>query len=320
MAEDLGFIEVRIPESEQKAAIQKSAPVAAPVAEVIKSAGKGMQDSSSRLSVIAEKVGSLKDVITTITGGGGVRGTIAATGTAASALGGAAAAGPLIAAAVGIGVVAVATTAIVSFVRNINSRVTELARVSAMMARESAVNRLDEMKRDIKEARVMGPLYATISSLTRSFMNVLQPGVLLIKAIIINAIVPVMKAIILIIQGLNYLVSFVLDIVGDINIAVGQGLSVIASMMANLAAQIPSYLDVGGVFSGTLTTMADGLGHIGQHVETVGQTAKDIAELMRKGEDKKADANQWAKDTLSKLSSGLNAGSVVGKRTRLATS
>lgn len=320
MAEDLGFIEVRIPDADKKSVVAKAAPVEQQVTESLKEAAKEIQNNFKKFETTAEKFGTLKDVVTSVTQGGGIRATASAAAGASAALG--AAASPMIAVAIGIGAVAVAAKSMLSFVSNINSRVADLARVSATMARESAINRLDEIKRDIKEARVMGPMYSTISSLTRGFLNAVQPAIMLIKLGLINIVVPIMRIIIGIIQAVNYVLSYIVQFVGSLLEGIGEGIANMGQLILALASQMPGWLDAGGLLSTGMNTIGKAIEETGKHVAQVGVTAKDIAEQMRKTEEKKNDANQWAKDTLRSLSSGLTgppARFAVGTRTRLAT-
>lgn len=98
----------------------------------------------------------------------------------------------LLGTAVGIGVtvaaVSVAIKSIVSAVQGIMERITQLARYSPTMAQEAMLTKLQELRQDISEAKVLGPLYQVVSQMYRQFMSVFQPIFMAIKVVVTTLI------------------------------------------------------------------------------------------------------------------------------------
>jgi len=94
----------------------------------------------------------------------------------------------LLGAAVGIGVtvaaVSVAIRSIASAVQGIMERITQLARYSPTLALEAMLTKLQEMRQDISEAKILGPLYQVVAQMYRQFMSVFQPIFLAIKVVV----------------------------------------------------------------------------------------------------------------------------------------
>lgn len=312
MAEDLGFIEVRIPEQEGSGAIVQAAPSG--LKKVGEEIAEGATTPFSRLTEGFKKLGSLRDIFTTAAQGGGVRATLGAATEAATGIGGKA--GGVLAAgfaAVGLGVAAV--VAIKAFVGGILARIDELARVNALMAREAAQNKLAEISRDIKEAKVMGPLYSMVSGMARSIMTQIQPLILGIKTALIVVLMPLLKVVELVLSGLNFIGSWIVQGIGMLYTAMGQALQLIGNLVLSFSQSIPGWADPGGVLSGISTAMGEGMNSLGKSVETVGGTLEGIAQMMRNQQNKNQNVNAWATDTLSALSGAIQP-VMVGTRKR----
>ena len=64
------------------------------------------------------------------------------------------------------------------------------------MAMEQALNKLQQMQMDMKEAKILGPLYQQVSQLYRTIMTQLQPIMLVIKTIATTFLVWALETII----------------------------------------------------------------------------------------------------------------------------
>lgn len=148
---------------------------------------------------------------------------VGATRTAVSGAGGGVGAMALGGAALGAGALLAAVVSIRSIVGRVMDRVSELAAVNAVMAREEAQNRLAQLQRDMKEASVLGPLYSQVSGIWRSLQDQFQPIGLAIKALIVGGIIPVLK-----------LMSPILKFIGDLIKAVIQGIQQILYVLAEM--------------------------------------------------------------------------------------
>lgn len=109
-----------------------------------------------------------------------------------SSVGGAGAMGaavmlPLAAVTIGIAgtvaVVGITLKTIMSQTASVLERINHLAQVDGKMAMEQALNKLQQMQMDMKEAKILGPLYQQVSQLYRTIMTQLQPIMLVIKTI-----------------------------------------------------------------------------------------------------------------------------------------
>jgi len=149
--------------------------------------------AKSALSGIMSNIPAFARVVQAGAQGSSLGSLVGATRTAVSGAGGGVGAMALGGVALGAGALLAAVVGIRTIVGRVMDRVSELASVNAVMAREEAQNRLAQMQRDMKEASVLGPLYQQVSEIWGSLQNQFQPIGLAIKALIMGGIVPVLK-------------------------------------------------------------------------------------------------------------------------------
>ena len=95
-----------------------------------------------------------------------------------------------------VAVVAITLKTIMSQTASVLERVNHLAQFDGKLAMEQALNRLQQMQMDIKEAKILGPLYQQVSQLYRTIMTQLQPIMLVIKTIATTFLVWALETII----------------------------------------------------------------------------------------------------------------------------
>jgi phage-related protein len=319
--ESLGHIDLRVIST----AITGGAGGGAGGESPIKKAEKFALEPLKGVEEAFKKFGTLKDVFSSITQGGGIRGTLRAASGAAEAIGAAGAGGVGTAALVGgvaaIGVAVAGVTAIVagisSLVSNVLSRISELARVNAAMAKENALNKLGELQRDMKEAKVLGPMYTTISTIWRSIMNGVQPIMLFIKTALMAIVIPILKLVELGVSIIATVIQWIAGILGSILSVIGQGLQTLGSMLSALSTSIPSWMDPGGILAGMANAIGTGFSTVGAGVSQVGGTLLNISQMVKQATQKQ-NVNAWATDTLDALAAGIGASASHGYRTRSA--
>lgn len=164
---------------------------------------------------------------------GGVVGAtrVAASGIAAAGLGAGAVLAPVLAIAAGVGVIGVSALAIRSAVGRITDRVSELAAVNGPMALQDAMTRISEMRRDMREARILGPMYTQVSQLVNKIKDLLQPFLMAFRAALMSIIIPILENIADYLQRLFNLIPG------------------IAQYLSNLSSGLQSIGGVGGAFS-----------------------------------------------------------------------
>ena len=141
------------------------------------------------LTNILKNAGSFKNVISTGVGGGSVGEIVGGAAGAARSAGGGMGAVGLGAAVGGIAIIAAGMVAVKMAVSSILNRVSELARVNPAMAMQAALSNIADMKRDMAEAKVLGPLYTMVSELARTIQDMLAPIFNAIKAVMTGVIV-----------------------------------------------------------------------------------------------------------------------------------
>lgn len=165
--------------------------------------------AKSALSGIMSNLPAFGRIVQAGTQGGGVAGVMGAARGAVSAAGGSMAAAGIVAILAPIGITAVAAVALKSMVGRVLDRVSELAAVSGPMAMQDAMNKLAEMRRDMREAQILGPMYQKVSELWRNIQDLFQPFILVIKQVFLGLLVPLLNGIA---SVLRWMLQFVAEI------------------------------------------------------------------------------------------------------------
>jgi hypothetical protein len=257
-------------------------------------AGGGGQNTVSSITQAMSKMSSALDVVRMGARGAGV-GDIVASGAGLAA--GAGAGGMALAGmAIGLGVVAAAALAIKVGVSAIQGRVSELARVNAGMAQQEALNQIADIRRDMAEARVLGPLYAKVSEIMRSLKDAIQPFLILFKGLFTAIIIPILNGLVSMLNGLAKYIPWILQFI----IAAFQQLSFMANIISVFLADLATYFtDIATPLNG----LATGFSLLGFGVTTIiGQLGQVLNNLNQ--QQGAQSPNQWAISTLNALSSG----------------
>jgi hypothetical protein len=257
-------------------------------------AGGGGQNTVSAITQAMSKMSSALDVIRMGTRGAGV-GEIASSGlgmAAGAGAGGAALAGV----AIGMGVVAAAALAIKAGVSAIQGRISELARVDAGMAQQEALNQIADIRRDMAEARVLGPLYARVSEIMRALKDAIQPFLVLFKGLFTAIIIPILNGLVV---RLNELAKYIPQVLKFI-ITIFQTIAFTANLFSVFVAGLAqSFTNL----SGPLTGFSQGLSNIGFNMITIVGALGQILNSLNQ-QQQSQNPNQWAINTLNALSSG----------------
>lgn len=257
-------------------------------------AGGGGQNTVASITQAMSKMSSALDVIRMGTRGAGV-GEIASSGlgmAAGAGVGGAAMAGV----AVGLGVVAAAALGIKAGVSAIQGRISELARVNAGMAQQEALNQIADIRRDMGEARVLGPLYSKVSEIMRALKDAIQPFLILFKGLFTAIIIPILNGLVV---RINELAKYIPQVLRFI-ITIFQTLAFTANLFSVFVAGLAqAYTNLSGPLSG----FAQGLSNIGFNMLTIVGALGQILNSLNQ-QQKAQSPNQWAIDTLNALSSG----------------
>lgn len=257
-------------------------------------AGGVGQNTVSAITQAMSKMSSALDVVRMGARGAGV-GDIASSGigmAAGAGVGGAALAGV----AVGLGVVAAAALAIKSGVSAIQGRISELARVNAGMAQQEALNQIADIRRDMAEARVLGPLYAKVSEIMRSLKDAIQPFLILFKGLFTAIVIPLLNALVVRINELAKYIPAVLKMVISIFQTIAFTANLFSVFVAGLAQSFAN-------LSGPLTGFSQGLSNIGFNMLTIVGALGQILNSLN-NQQQAQNPNQWAINTLNALSSG----------------
>lgn len=200
--EPLGHIDIRFPTT------------AAGGAGADTPARQAASSIQTALANVMKNVGSYKNVLTTGLQGGSVGDVISSAGSAAKGAGGGA--GAIVGGAVvgGLAVMAAALYGIKAGTDAIKNRVSELAKVDSAMAFQAALNTLQEMKHDIHEAQILGPIYEAVMEAYRAVQEGLQPLFLIVKALMGGIIGVALLAI----QGI---LDFIQPVIADIAKGIG---------------------------------------------------------------------------------------------------
>lgn len=185
--------------------------------------------AKSALSGIMSNLPAFGRIVQAGTQGGGVAGVMGAARGAVSAAGGSMAAAGIAAILAPIGITAVAAVALKSMVGRVLDRVSELAAVSGPMAMQDAMNKLAEMRRDMREAQILGPMYQKVSELWRNIQDLFQPFILVIKQAFLSILVPILN-------GIAGLLKWLLEFVAEILKAIQVILVAIADLSATASA------------------------------------------------------------------------------------
>lgn len=299
MAEDLGEITIKFGDDEgSKRPTQPTRTDSRAVSDSTKAAMSGILANLPAITRVAQAGVQ----------GYGLGGVVSATRMAASGLAGAGAGAasilaPVLAIAAGVGGIAVAAYAIKSFVGKITDRISELAAVSGPMAMQEAMTKLSEMRRDMREAQVLGPMYIQVSQLVNKIKDLLQPFLMAVRAALLSIIIPILEKIAELLTDLfnmiPQIVQFLNNLAAAIQVSGGVG------QAAGIAgAALPgSMAGLKGIF-GIMSWLfpASQTSHTANTLSAIASTLAQFYQAFQSQQPQ--GANGWALNTLNALATG----------------
>jgi len=252
--------------------------------------------AKSALSGIMSNIPAFARVVQAGAQGSSLGSLVGATRTAVSGAGGGVGAMALGGVALGAGALLAAVVGIRTIVGRVMDRVSELASVNAVMAREEAQNRLAQMQRDMKEASVLGPLYQRVSEIWRSLQDQFQPIGLAIKAAIMGGIVPVLKL-------MSPILSFIAGLIKGVIQGVQQILYVLAEMFRDAGFAFNTLAQVFPNFQTELEAVANAYFATQGFARKVANQLGTVVNILQQQQQQGTNPNAVFEDTLLALSS-----------------
>lgn len=253
---------------------------------------------------ILQKIMNVGRIAQSATKGGGVSGAVSAGSEAASAASAGSMAG-IGAIAIGVGVVVGSVAVIATTLYGIHkateaviTRVGELARVDPKMAMVNALNKIAEMRRDMQEAKILGPLYAEVMGIANEIKDLLMPIFLSIKAVLTGVLSVALQAI-------KAILEFVVPIIQKIANAIGQQMLAFVNSAAQLSAigtimATQSYNPLSVLF-GTILQGLSGSSAFMKTLQSMGNALVNISGMIQKATSGPAASNAFFKDMLDAL-------------------
>lgn len=252
--ESLGHIEIRFPEGEAGGATADNSEIVAVMRDLVATLKKGIGETEKEvkeerkpkekkeLTDFQKINGTIEKLKEVFRGAGYAAGSGSISGVGDAAKTGVEAISTLlegfgeIAVAVGIIVVAivvalaimVATVVLIwkvvmAGVQEVLQSIDRLANVSGAMAMEKALNTLQQMQMDIKEAQILGPIYSEISGLYRRLQAVLFPFIMLFKTFIFGILKWILEKIVSLLELIREAILTVLRFAIGITSALATG-------------------------------------------------------------------------------------------------
>lgn len=227
--------------------------------------------------------------------GEGFGGVARATSTAVTASGGGIGAMALGAAAFGAGALLASVVSVRAIVSRILDRVSDLASVNAVMAREEAMNRMAQMQRDMREANVLAPLYQRVSEIWRSLQDQFQPFLLAIKAAVLGVLVPILRLFGSILTGIQRILVESLRGIRELLFMLSEFFRVAGFAFAELSSAFPN-------FAALFAPISQGFFGLQAFGRGVGRQIGTIVNILQQQQASGTNPNAVLVDTLEALS------------------
>lgn len=252
---------------------------------------------------ILQKIMNVGRIAQGATKGGGVSGAVSAGSEAASAASAGSMAG-ISAIAIGVGVVVGTVAVIATTLYGIHkateaviTRVGELARVDPKMAMVNALNKIAEMRRDMQEAKILGPLYAEVMSIASEIKDALMPIFLIIKAFLTGVLS-------IALQAIKSILTYITPIIQKIAVGIG-GLLLAASEGKTTTLGVGAGLTVSGnptnYVIGQALVALSGSSKFFNTLQAMGMALTNIAGMIQQATKGPAASNAFFKDMLDAL-------------------
>lgn len=227
--------------------------------------------------------------------GEGFGGVARATSTAVTASGSGIGAMALGAAAFGAGALLASVVSVRAIVSRILDRVSDLASVNAVMAREEAMNRMAQMRRDMREAEILAPLYQRVSEIWRSLQDQFQPFLLAIKAAVLGVLVPILRV-------FGSLLSFISKVLVDSLKGVQSLVYMISELFREAGVAFNILAQAFPSFQGLFAPIANAFFGLQAFGRGVGRQIGTIVNILQQQQASGANPNAILVDTLEALS------------------
>jgi phage-related protein len=291
--EPLGHIDIRFPTTAAGGAASDTP------------ARQAASSIQTALANVLKNVGSYKSVLSTGAQGGSVGEIVSGAKSAASSAGGGAfalAGGAMVA---GLAVVAASLYSIKAGTDAIKNRVSELAKVDSAMAFQTALNTLQEMKQDMKEAQLLGPIYESVMEAYRAVQEGLQPILLIVKALMGGIIGIALEAISSILEFLQPVIRDIAKGIGSILSSVIENKDYYTGLLLGIISSIlPSFIANPMIAAGSKQSDAFKL------IEKMSKTLLGISDMVHTATTAQG-SNAHFKDMLNALAGARGAGNVA---------
>jgi len=178
---------------------------------MVDSAGNAVGETAETAAVAGEVAAGAGESAAAA-GAGEAAGGAAAGGAAAGAGILAAVAAPLIIIAAAIAAIVIIGKLVIAGMNMILDSIKRLSQVNASMAIEDMRNRMQELQMDIKEAKLLGPIYQEVAKLYRGVKAELFPHIMMIKAGIGVLVVGVLYVVEGILKAINYGMAAIMEL------------------------------------------------------------------------------------------------------------
>ena len=257
------------------------------------------------LTNILKNAGSFKNVISTGVGGGSVGDIVGGAAGAARSAGGGVGAMSLGVAVGGIAIIASVMVGVKMAVGSILSRVSELARVNPAMAMQAALASIADMKRDMQEARVLGPLYKNVMEIVTIIKDLLAPVFLIIKAIFTGTMLIILNVIKDAITAMLPTLALIANAVGAILLKLFENKDSAATLFKDLSNWSKNSPSIVSGFTGIIGGIGQyifGSGAIMDGIKMLGTTLIQISGQISAATNTQTGSNAYFTDMLKALS------------------
>ena len=258
-------------------------------------AGGGL---GSTLTNLLKGAGGFKNVLSQGMSGAGIGDIVGGAKSAASGAGGGMAAMGVGAAVGGVAIIASVMQSVKSAVNGILSRVSELARVNPAMAMQQAMSNIADMKRDMQEAKVIGPLYKSVMEIVRVIKDLLAPIFLIIKAIITGGLLIILNIIKDAIKSLLPTIAAIANATGLMLLKMYENRQETETFFKALEMNSKLYGATGATMVGSIGSYLFGSSPIMDTISVIAKNLIEISGMIKQETAKTGTGNQYFTDML----------------------
>lgn len=260
----------------------------------------------STLTNLLKGAGGFKNVLSQGMSGAGIGDIVGGAKSAASGAGGGMAAMGVGAAVGGVAIIASVMQSVKSAVNGILSRVSELARVNPAMAMQQAMSNIADMKRDMQEAKVIGPLYKSVMEIVRVIKDLLAPIFLIIKAIITGGLLIILNIIKDAIKSLLPTIAAIANATGLMLLKMYENRQETEMFFKALETNSKLYGATGATMVGSIGSYLFSSSPIMDTISVIAKNLIEISGMIKQETAKTGTGNQYFTDMLQAMSTGAH--------------